>query len=315
MKCHGLATAAVFIFVIFIAGCVIHSDSDWDYIVNAGIWLSPQGDLFIAGYSGVEKGFVKKLQGGAFETIYETDTGFLGIGGSDSADLFAVGGSYPHISHFDGQNWEAWDLSEDLGEEWSEGALKGVWGGASNDVFAVGFGGLIAHYDGSVWTRMESGTSADLEEIWGSASDDVYAVGEGGAILHFDGEAWSQMVSGTTGYLNDVWGSSPTDIWAVGEVELEKDHVILHYDGVEWSVVRTGEGGLLGVHGAAANDIYAVGGLRNEDDSVKGVALHYDGTSWTEIDAGVNMFLWDVAVTAPGGDCYMVGPDDTIVHL
>ena len=47
-------------------------------------------------------------------------------------------------------------------------------------------------------------------DVWGSSGSDVFAVGNGGTILHYDGSAWSAMTSGTTFALNGVWGSSGT---------------------------------------------------------------------------------------------------------
>ena len=37
---------------------------------------------------------------------------------------------------------------------------------------------------------MESGSSVDLRAIWGSDASNVFAVGDGGTILHFDGNDW-----------------------------------------------------------------------------------------------------------------------------
>ena len=50
-----------------------------------------------------------------------------------------------------------------------------------------------------------------LSGVWGNSGSDVFAVGEGGTILHYDGESWSAMSSGTTNWLNSVWGSSGGD--------------------------------------------------------------------------------------------------------
>jgi hypothetical protein len=41
---------------------------------------------------------------------------------------------------------------------------------------------------------MESGTTYELRGVWGSAADDVFAVGIGGVIRHYDGNeegSWS----------------------------------------------------------------------------------------------------------------------------
>jgi hypothetical protein len=61
-------------------------------------------------------------------------------------------------------------------------SLRGVWGTSWSDVYAVGMGGTILHYDGISWSSMTSGTSEELEGVWGTASNDVYAVGRYGII-------------------------------------------------------------------------------------------------------------------------------------
>ena len=43
-----------------------------------------------------------------------------------------------------------------------------------------------------------TGTSVDLADVWGTAPDDVWAVGQGGTVLHFDGNAFAPVASGTT---------------------------------------------------------------------------------------------------------------------
>ena len=75
--------------------------------------------------------------------------------------------------------------------------LNSIWGSSGNDVFAVGEGGTILHYNGSAWSPMASGTTENLKGIWGSSGSDVFAVGANGVILHYNGSAWSPMTSGT----------------------------------------------------------------------------------------------------------------------
>ncbi|MCK4237364.1 MAG: hypothetical protein KAX38_09620 [Candidatus Krumholzibacteria bacterium] len=62
--------------------------------------------------------------------------------------------------------------------------FTGVWGSGESDVFAVGLGGTILHYDGSNWSLMNSPTTKDLYDVWGSSENDVFAMGLNGTILH-----------------------------------------------------------------------------------------------------------------------------------
>jgi hypothetical protein len=66
--------------------------------------------------------------------------------------------------------------------------LKGIWGVAANNVFAVGTSGIMLQYDGTFWHSIPSGTDDFLNSVWGSAPDNVFAVGENGTILRFDGD-------------------------------------------------------------------------------------------------------------------------------
>ncbi len=47
------------------------------------------------------------------------------------------------------------------------GALK-IWGNSSSNLYFVGRGGLIIHYNGSSWRKIESGTTVDLTDIYGT---------------------------------------------------------------------------------------------------------------------------------------------------
>jgi hypothetical protein len=71
--------------------------------------------------------------------------------------------------------------------------LHSVWGSGPNDVFAVGTGATVLHYNGSTWSKqtMPNGT-ADLYGVWGKASNDVYAVDSVGLLYHYDGASWSR---------------------------------------------------------------------------------------------------------------------------
>ena len=48
----------------------------------------------------------------------------------------------------------------------------------------------------------------DLHSVWGSSATDVFVVGDAGTVLHYDGSAWSKMNCGTSANLKGVWGTS-----------------------------------------------------------------------------------------------------------
>jgi hypothetical protein len=47
--------------------------------------------------------------------------------------------------------------------------LDSVWGSSASDIFAVGIGGTILHYDGSTWSPLKSGTRPKSSLLYGAA--------------------------------------------------------------------------------------------------------------------------------------------------
>ncbi len=191
--------------------------------------------------------------------------------------------------------------------------LHSVWGSAPNNVFAVGDGGTILHYDGLVWTIQSSGTAEALWSVWGTGPGNVYAAGLNRTLLHYDGISWTPVaglpggVTASTGLIS-VWGNSPNDIFVVGESE-----TILHYDGSSWTKQSTGATfeSLFSVWGSGTSDVYAVGTNRK--------TVHYNGISWS-VDATVPASssalegIWGTS----GTDIFVVGnvgSATTILHF
>ena len=137
------------------------------------------------------------------------------VWGATESDIFAVGDS-GHMIHYDGSGWtplktKGWTVpTNDLNAVW------GVTGGGG--VFAVGSEGSIVQgrHKGDL-ALVPTPTEARLLEVWGRSASDVFAVGEGGTILHFDGDAWTQEPSGTDLELNAVVGLDGCDALAASE--------------------------------------------------------------------------------------------------
>ncbi len=88
--------------------------------------------------------------------------------------------------------------------------------------FAVGSDGSVLVFDGTSWSREESGVTADLEGVGGFVTSDgtpeLLAVGALGTIIHRGASgAWEVVASGVTEHLFGVWLRSATDGFVVGE--------------------------------------------------------------------------------------------------
>jgi hypothetical protein len=162
-----------------------------------------------------------------------------------------------------------------------------------------------------------------LLSVAGRAGDDVYAVGAdpdlgfGPLVLHYDGTAWNRLDTSATG---DLWWISVAPIdgafYLAGEGGL-----ILQYDLAAETFTRhttPGDELLFGIWGAAANDLWAVGGDLDDEDR-GGVIWRFDGSTWTAQDlSGVRpegiptLFkVWGRAAD----DVYAVGRLGVILHF
>ncbi len=98
--------------------------------------------------------------------------------------------------------------------------LRGIWGVASDAVFAVGDAGLVLRWDGAAWIRQPvpaTVAAASFRAVWGRSASDVYAVGLGGASIHFDGTSWTQFAAGASD-LFTVTGDATHVIAAGGDM-------------------------------------------------------------------------------------------------
>jgi len=114
----------------------------------------------------------------------------------------AAGGAPSVVRHYDGTTWS------DVPDVGIDGELLfKVWGLSADDVWVVGTGGAVIHWDGSAWTRMESGVTGRLLTVRGRAPNDIYAVGGLGMpiAVHYDGESWSPIPIEAFGGLMGVW--------------------------------------------------------------------------------------------------------------
>lgn len=131
-----------------------------------------------------------------------------------------------------------------------------IHGSDKDNIWAVGYQGKIAHWNGKVWANQASSTAIGLRGVWAVGPKSVYAVGEAGQILRYNGVKWTQMKSPVSSTLHAVWGYSDTDVWAVGT-----EAVVLHYDGTTWERIKIKEQhkALLSMYATKSGDFFAMG--------------------------------------------------------
>ncbi|HKO93648.1 MAG TPA: hypothetical protein VJU61_20990, partial [Polyangiaceae bacterium] len=184
-----------------------------------------------------------------------------------------------------------------------DAALLSVWGSSADDVWSAGAdvdgnGPLVMHFDGTSWTRQETGASGDLWWAHGFASGPVYFGGEGGMILRWQDGVFTPMSTPGMGTVFGIWGDNPDDVWAVGGAPGGGQGAFA------WRLEH-GEGGadrwlpapgfpedlarsdaLWKVYGHGAEDVWMVG--------TGGKALHWDGLALTPSFTGQAESLFTV---------------------
>jgi hypothetical protein len=289
------------------------------------VWGASASDIFAVGAGGI----ILRYDGSGWTAVPSgTTVNLVAVHGRSATEVYAAGGNT--VLRFDGTSWApsaapppkaslrgVWaGASEALfgagygvngggallsragsSEPWkvvetpAPTIIEAVWGSSASDIFAVGQRGIIVHYDGSRWQRMEHpAKSENFSGVWGASPQDVYVVGRR-ATLHYDGKEWTRM-PGVTDYHAAVWGSSPNNVYAVGFPGIDR------FDGKSWTHVYTAQHTLLAVWGASASDVFAVG--------ESGLIVHFDGTRWSPMSSGVSERL--SGVWGRGGqEVYAVG--------
>ncbi len=116
-------------------------------------------------------------------------TGYRNVWGVSSSDIFAVGYNkssdiwYQNnrgiFTHYTGEEWQDIPVPE------STSPLSQVHGCSSDFVIAVGEDGTILFYDGMELSKMDSGTSVNLNAVWVASRNLAFAVGDDFTILRY----------------------------------------------------------------------------------------------------------------------------------
>jgi len=200
-------------------------------------------------------------------------------------DIWVTTYSFP--VHWNGSEWTLYHI-QDMGLDASTGF--GIWGTSSSNIYFVGRKGSIVHYEGSTFTKMESGIEINFKDIYGNGSE-VSAVGYetdgelGGqsVALHFHNGTWSTIRHEYNFYpYNDphAWGMIST-VWAYGKYAYYMSWAgLMKYNpeknnSEEWFSkydMNTDDKYIVRIRGNALNDIMLADNWA--------YFIHYNGQSW-----------------------------------
>lgn len=204
----------------------LHRDErGWSATGQSGdaVWGTSPTDVWAVGYRNAYH-----WDGSAWSAVPVGDTAWFSAVWAASPNDAWGGGPY-FLGHWDGTAWTPalGDLSYS-----SYPWINGIWGRASDDVWAVGDQSAVLHWDGTAWTTVSTGVAGDYQSVWGAPGSQVWLATSYG-VVRWDGTAWQSMSSGLagSGRLTRIWGRSDADVWVVGWPGL-----IRHWNGTAWEV-------------------------------------------------------------------------------
>lgn len=198
-------------------GTILRYDgTTWTTTVNgtisnwaAALWGTSSSNMWAMGYSPTSHHW----DGAHWQDVpYVPGMYMFATWGSAANDIWAVGqtlnqGSTPDtstIGHYDGSAWARYPVPADLNQPMQ--VFNAVWGAAADDVWAVGNAGLVAHWNGATWSKVDIGTTADLQAVSGSWAGSVWVAGRQGTIRHRDAAGtWSAIASNSIYSLYTLW--------------------------------------------------------------------------------------------------------------
>ncbi|MBZ0182568.1 MAG: hypothetical protein K8F60_08930 [Melioribacteraceae bacterium] len=210
-----------------------------------------------------------------------------GIYAFASNDIWMVG-SLP--IHGNGTNWEIHDVREITNSSLS---LSKAWGTSSEDMYFVGRAGSIAHYNGSSWSKIESGTESTINKIYGIRTNEgnykifctvtSHLKLSDHELLQIEGSQVKERISPPNSNieLQSVWGKGNGFFYTCGSGVYKRN-----YNG-EWRkenelpYIYTYD-----IKGTDYNNIFLVGSF--------GMSYHYNGVRWQEITPPDESVAWNL---------------------
>ncbi len=191
------------------------------------------------------------------------------------------------IIHWNGITYKSIELPDAVFQSW----INKIWGSSSNDLYAVGNNGNIAHYQNGSWTKIESGTTTNINDAWGVFENgtstvfcpvsSIFNPPQDKKILKIvDGKVYSVSWNKDR-ILYSCWTNSNNFLYACGE------GVFVNKFGT-WEQITLPAITTNSIRGNDINNIFAVGSL--------GTIFHFNGISWQVISIYTSKENYRVAI-------------------
>jgi len=160
------------------------------------------------------------------------------------------------------------------------GAINKIWGSGSNDLYAVGGAGNIAHYKNGSWTKIESGTTTNINDAWGIFENgkstiycpvsSVFNPPQDKKILKITSDKVDSISWEKDKIVYSCWTKNKNFLYVGGE------GVFVNKFGT-WEQITLPPITTNSIRGNDINDVFAVGSM--------GTIFHFNGISWQVISS------------------------------
>jgi len=228
------------------------------------------------------------------------DVALYGVWAGDGVVVVVGDGGLAAVRHPEDAHWALQATGVTV-------ALRGVYGRAADDVWAVGDDATIVHWDGAAWTPAFTVAGITLRSAWiapeTTGADGVYAVGTGGQLAEYREGAWRlTQIAKADAELRDIFGVDGA-LFAVGT---EATITVKKVTAPNWQGQTSNDprdSDLFAIVGRAADDVVAFG--------ADGTVIRYNGQKWTvEAATGPRYAAADLVsatwVDDAGSDRYLV---------
>ncbi|HRI46541.1 MAG TPA: hypothetical protein PK559_05495 [Ignavibacteriaceae bacterium] len=189
----------------------------------------------------------------------------------DSTNIYFSDGG--ELIHFDGQTYKQDCTVNQL----LTGRINKIWGKSSSDLYVAGINGALVHYNGSSWTKLESGTTLDINDIHG-ANGEILCVAANvlGSfdldILRIKNQNVDKLPKADmSSYMSGIWYDGHQKYYVAGGGIWKS-----YKDEIHWKTEpRTRTYYLIGIDGFGVNSIVGVGSF--------GEMLYYNGMNWRSL--------------------------------
>ncbi|MCU7503248.1 MAG: glucosyl transferase [Ignavibacteria bacterium] len=86
-------------------------------------------------------------------------------------DIWLTDGAIHHWDGVSSKMLSSYQRIDLIGGEENGQSVNRLWGKSSSDLYGIGWGGMITHFDGHSWKKLETGTNLDITDIYGAMDE------------------------------------------------------------------------------------------------------------------------------------------------